>query len=96
MDNENNFSKNDANNVIDGTKRGAKNRNLGLRALLAIKKISATLETDFAELLALEKDLHTLNQKGLSIIEALATPEAQEQWKLTLDEIYVCAHRNQR
>lgn len=89
MDNENNFSKNDANNVIDGTKRGAKNRNLGLRALLAIKKISATLETDFAELLALEKDLHTLNQKGLSIIEALATPEAQEQWKLTLDEIYI-------
>lgn len=89
MDNEKKITKNDASGAADGTKKGAKVRNPGLRALLAIKKISATLETDFVELLALENDLNTLNQKGLSIIEALATTEAQAQWKLTLDEMYI-------
>ncbi len=89
MDNENNFNKNDVTSAVDGAKTGTKSRNPGLRALLAIKKITATLETDFTELLAIENDLNTLNQKGLSIIEALATPEAQAQWKLTLDEMYI-------
>jgi hypothetical protein len=89
MDNENNFSKNDTSSAVDGTKKGAKVRNPGLRALLAIKKITATLETDFVELLAIENDLNTLNQKGLSIIEVLATSEALAQWKLTLDEMYI-------
>lgn len=63
MDNEKKITKNDASGATDSAKKGAKVRNPGLRALLAIKKISATLETDFVELLALEKDLHTLNQK---------------------------------
>ena len=59
------------------------NHNPGLRALLSIKNFSATLLKDYEHLLQIEKELEEVNESGLLIINAHATPEAGENWKLT-------------
>jgi hypothetical protein len=66
---------------------GTKSHNPGLRALLSIKKLTATLETDYTELLQIEIDLSDLNKKGLLIIEANSSPEAIALWKGSLQEV---------
>lgn len=66
---------------------GSKSHNPGLRALLAIKNFTATLEKDYSELLKIESDLDELNKKGLLIIEANASPEAIAQWKESLHSV---------
>lgn len=58
---------------------GTRSHNPGLRALLAIKNFKVTLEKDYAGLLQIESELDELNKKGLSIIEAAASPEATAQ-----------------
>ena len=53
---------------------GTKSYNPGLRALLAIKNFTATLEKDYIELQQIEGNLDELNKKGLLMIEATASP----------------------
>lgn len=63
-----------------------KSHNPGLRALLSIKKNTATLEKDYAELLQIESELEKLNKNGLLIIEANTLPEPSAQWKVVLQK----------
>ena len=58
-----------------------KSHNPGLKALLSIKKFTATLEKDFTELLQIESELHELNKAGLLMFEATTSPEAVARWK---------------
>jgi hypothetical protein len=64
-----------------------KSHNPGLRALLALKNFTATLEKDYNELLKIESDLDELNKNGLQIIEANASPEEIATWKMSLEEV---------
>ncbi len=64
-------------------KSESSNHNPGLRALLSIKNFGTTLQKDYERLLLIEKELGDLNETGLLIINAHATPEAGESWKLT-------------
>jgi len=64
-----------------------KSHNPGLRALLAIKKFTATLEKDYTELLQFESDLEELNKKALLMISDNTSPEATVQWKESLQEV---------
>ena len=66
---------------------GTKNHNPGLRALLAIKNFTATLEKDYTLLTKLENDLDELNKKGMLMIEATTSPEAIAQWKMSVEEV---------
>lgn len=66
---------------------GTKSHNPGLRALLAIKNFTATLEKDYTELLQIESELDELNKKGLLMIETTTSPEAIAQWKVSLQEV---------
>lgn len=66
---------------------GTKSYNPGLRALLAIKNFTATLEKDHIELQQIETDLDELNKKGLLMMEATASPEAIAQWKVNLQQV---------
>lgn len=66
---------------------GTKSYNPGLRALLAIKNFTATLEKDYIELQQIESDLDELNKKGLLMIEATASPEAIARWKDSLLQV---------
>lgn len=58
-----------------------KTNNPGLRALLSIKKLSATMENDYTQLLQIESDLSALNKKSLQLIELYASPEAVAKWQ---------------
>jgi hypothetical protein len=64
-----------------------KSHNPGLRALLAIKKFTATLEKDHAGLLQMEVELDASNKIGWLLIEANASAAAAAQWKLNVQEI---------
>ena len=64
-----------------------KSHNPGLRALLAIKNFTTTLEKDYTKLLEIESDLEELNKNGLLIMEANASPEATAQWKGYIQEV---------
>ncbi len=64
----------------------ARSHNPGLRALLSIKKNTATLEKAYAELLQTESELDELNKNGLLIIKANTSPEATAQWNSHLQE----------
>ncbi len=66
---------------------GIKSHNPGLRALLAIKNFTTTLEQDYTALLKLETELDELNKKGLLMIEASASAEEIANWKLHLQEL---------
>lgn len=67
-------------------KSGTQSHNPGLRALLAVKNFTATLEMDYAKLLQFESDLEELNKRGLRMIEATASSEAIARWKVVLQE----------
>lgn len=64
-----------------------KSHNPGLRALLSIKKYTATLEEDYTKLLQIEQELDDLNKDGLLIIEAITSPEATVRWNAILLEM---------
>lgn len=66
---------------------GIKSHNPGLRALLAIKNFTTTLEQDYTALLKLETELDELNKNGLLMIEASASAEDIASWKLHLQEL---------
>ncbi|MGF2413041.1 hypothetical protein [Ferruginibacter sp.] len=66
---------------------GIKSHNPGLRALLAIKSFTATLEKDYTRLLLIESDLDEVNKKGLLLIEATAPAETIAQWKTSVQEV---------
>ncbi len=66
---------------------GIKSHNPGLRALLAIKNFTTTLEQDYTALLKLETELDELNKNGLLMIEASASAEEIANWKLHLQEL---------
>lgn len=72
---------------ISSAMSSAKSYNPGLKALLSIKKNSATLETAYAELLQIESELEEVNKRGLVIIEANATPEDTARWESVLQEV---------
>lgn len=65
----------------------AKSHNPGLKALLSIKKFTATLEKDFTKLLQIESELLELNKAGLLMLEATTLPEATAPWKAISQEI---------
>lgn len=58
-----------------------KSHNPGLRALLAIKKHTATLANDMSNLLQLESQLDELYIKGLQMIETNSLPQSIAIWK---------------
>ena len=64
----------------------AKSYNPGLRALLSIKKNTATLENAYADLMQTEGEFDELNKNGLLIIEANTSPEAATQWNSVIQE----------
>lgn len=66
---------------------GTRSYNPGLKALLSIKKNTATLEKAYIDLLQIESELDELNKKGLLIIEANALPEDTILWKSALQEV---------
>ncbi len=70
--------------VING---GTKSHNPGLRALLAIKNFTATLDKDYASLLKIETDFKELFTKALLLMEANAKPEALTKWKQHLQAV---------
>jgi hypothetical protein len=72
---------------IAAASRSTKSHNPGLRALLSIKKFTATLENDHTELLQIESELDKVNKEGLLIIEATTSPEATIQWKAIVLEM---------
>jgi len=57
------------------------NHNPGLRALLAIKNISATLEKDYADLLQCESELDGIYINGIQIIEQNTTSDVWAKWQ---------------
>jgi hypothetical protein len=65
----------------------AKSHNPGLRALLAIKNLTATLEKDYTELLHIESELEQLNKTGLLIIESNSLAKDTTRWTLVLQEV---------
>ncbi len=67
---------------------GTKNINPGLRALLSIKKITATLENDYSGLLQIEGELDEAYKNGLHIIETNTSPVIAARWKAVLQEVY--------
>lgn len=69
------------------TNSGTKSHNPGLRALLAIKNFSATLEKDYTGLLQIESELDELHKNGLLIIEANTPAEDTTGWKVVLQEV---------
>jgi hypothetical protein len=71
--------------VIDGS---TKSHNPGLRALLAIKNITGTLDTDYAGLLKIEAELKELFNKALLMMETnTIKPEALSNWKQQLQSV---------
>ncbi|MDP2386347.1 MAG: hypothetical protein Q8M29_08240 [Bacteroidota bacterium] len=68
-------------------KKSTQRHSPGLRALLSVKHFTATLETDYTELLQIEGELHELNLNALLIIEANILPEAAAGWKVVIPEI---------
>ena len=74
-------------NEISMAFNSAKGYNPGLKALLSIKKNTATLETVYTEVLQIESELYELNKKGLVIIEANVSPEDTICWKSVLQEV---------
>lgn len=64
----------------------SKSHNPGLKALLSIKKNTATLEKDYTDLLQIESELNELNKNGLLIIEGSTSPENADKWKMVLQE----------
>ena len=73
-------------NEISAAISGSKSHNPGLKALLSIKKNTATLEKEYSELLQVETELEELNQEALLIIEANTSPEAISQWMAVVHE----------
>lgn len=67
--------------------RGTKSYNPGLRALLSLKKISATLEKDYSELLQVESHLDKVYKNGSSIIKSNTLPEETARWQATIQEV---------
>lgn len=71
---------------ISSAINSSKSHNPGLKALLSIKKNTATLEKEYSELLQIESELNELNKNGLLIIEANALTEDADKWKAVLQE----------
>ena len=69
------------------TKSSQQSHNPGLRALLALKKVTTTFEEDYTKLLQIESDLDELNKNGLLIIEANTSAEAVASWKEIIQEL---------
>lgn len=67
--------------------RGTKTHNPGLRALLSIKKISATLEKEYSDLMQVERQLDESFKDGLLIIEANTLPDETARWKAVIREV---------
>jgi hypothetical protein len=74
-------------NEIAAAIRSTKDHNPGLRALMSIKKNTATLEKSYAGLLQIESELDEINKNGLLIIEANTSAEATERWSVILQEV---------
>lgn len=72
---------------ITSSKISIKSHNPGLRALLAIKNFSTTLENDYAELLQIESDLDMLNKKAFLMIESTKSPEIIASWNANLNKV---------
>jgi hypothetical protein len=75
------------NNVSIDLKKGALIYNPGLRALLAIKNLNATIEKDYIEILSLESEINILFNTGLKIIENNTSTEALDQWKKSYQDL---------
>jgi len=73
-------------NQISAAINSTKSYNPGLKALLSIKKNTATLEKDYSELLKIESERKELNKNSLLIIEANVSPEATAQWKAVIND----------
>ena len=69
------------------SKNSIKSPNPGLRALLAIKNFSATLENDYTDLLKIESDFDLLNKKAFLIIEASKSTQAIDLWNSSLNKV---------
>lgn len=69
-----------------GLNSNYKNHNPGLKALLAIKNFTATLEKDFTQLHQMENDLSELNKNGLLMIETTTSQEAIDQWMSVIQQ----------
>ena len=67
--------------IVDDTIGDTKSQNLGLRALLSIKKYNVTLVNDLIELLQFENKLDELDKKGLQLLEANSSPQSIAIWK---------------
>ena len=67
--------------VDETAANSSKSHNPGLKALLSIKKFTATLEKDFTELLQIESELLELDKAGSLMLEATTSPEAVARWK---------------
>ncbi len=59
----------------------------GFKSLLAIRKFSDVLEKHHAELIQIEKDQYEKNEHALIVVEANATPEIFEKWKISVANI---------
>jgi len=66
--------------------RGSKNYSPGLRALLSMKKLTATLENDYSGFLKIENELYETHKIGLLIIETNTSPTLTVRWKEVLQE----------
>ena len=62
-------------------------QNIGLRALLSIKKISVTLDKNYSKLLQIERELYDADKNGLLIIKANTSPEESTRWESVIQEV---------
>lgn len=62
--------------IINESTSDTKSHNPGLRALLVIKKHTATLVNDLNELLQFESKLDELYKKGLQLLEVNSSPQS--------------------
>jgi hypothetical protein len=69
------------------SKRGTRTYNPGLRALLSIKNISATLEKEYADFMKVERQLDETYKNGFLIIKANTLVEETARWKEIFQEV---------
>lgn len=63
-----------------------KTYNSGLRALLSIRNMNASLEKNRTTLVQIEKEINDLNNDTSVIIQSNSTIESYEKWKIALKE----------
>jgi hypothetical protein len=67
--------------------RGTRTHNPGLRALLSIKNISATLEKEYSDIMQVESQLDETFKNGLLIIRTNTLPEETGRWEAVIHKV---------